>query len=763
MPAPKKSPTIESIPAPQKPDRGAFLDPQSDKVLRRYFLDVHDWHGYIKFLGLPALIETSRDVPLRNLYVEPRFAAQHLTPESFDNTGRLPETVAALEALKEHQRLVLLGDPGSGKSTLVNWLAECLTFPLETPVTSALGPLVPLPLILRELGIDASITWDSLLEKFLARPVAQSLKENPQTLETLLQSGQAFVMLDGIDEIASIEVRQALRKAVYDGFRRYPLAQWLLTSRVVGYDEVNFNQLQVDFSPNSGSGGSAGFVQGTALLRYAAPFNDSQVEQFASNWYSQHDSNPHLAKTDAVEFLKAVKDAPDTRRLARIPNLLTLMALIYRIEAELPHGRAVLYRKISEAYLNSIDSFRKLPMSVNFTLSDKERWLAAVAFQMQLRRHETQKLNKEWERGFITARLEIPGEILVPGDKVIKWLAEAMRPKVGNEAEKTAAALLDYIGRRSGLLLPRGENQFAFLHLTFQEYYAGLFIKETIMSRVWLKNNDFQQTDTSETSLPRLRDYANSPVWQETFLLLFESLSDEGEWPDDLLRLLFENDFEANNPQPLKQKFMWGNVPYYSPKDDQTQMVTLLSLISVDPHSGLSADLRPILWRVCWQWEIDRQQQTTGDHSVRENLVARALLTPIACLSQVVQQLVEVASAASLRHMWLCGCVGLSDVSALAALINLQFLDLSGTSMSDVSVLAALTHLKSLRLVGTPVSDVSALAALINLQVLNLSGTPVSDVSALVALPNLQVLSMSENRKGKVSGVELLQDKIHWV
>ena len=40
------------------------------------------------------------------------------------------------------------------------------------------------------------------------------------------------------------------------------------------------------------------------------------------------------------------------------------MALIYRIEAELPHGRAVLYRKISEAYLNSIDSFRKLPMPV---------------------------------------------------------------------------------------------------------------------------------------------------------------------------------------------------------------------------------------------------------------------------------------------------------------------------------------------------------------------------------------------------------------
>ena len=108
----------------------------------------------------------------------------------------------------------------------------------------------------------------------------------------------------------------------------------------------------------------------------------------------------------------------------------------------------------------------------------------------------------------------------MPGDEVIKWLAEAMRPKVGNEADKTAAALLDYIGRRSGLLLPRGENQFAFLHLTFQEYYAALSLRDC-----HLTGPDWQDAsrEDPDTALERFREYANSTVWQETFLLLFES------------------------------------------------------------------------------------------------------------------------------------------------------------------------------------------------------------------------------------------------
>jgi hypothetical protein len=462
---------------------------------------------------------------------------------------------------------------------------------------------------------------------------------------------------------------------------------------------------------------------------YAAPFNDSQVAQFARNWYQQHASNPHEAETSPVEFVNAINASPDTRRLARIPNLLTLMALIYRTFAHLPHGRAVLYSKISEAYLESIDSFRKLPLPVNFSLSDKERWLAAVGFRMQIRRSEWVR---EMGRGH---------EILAPGKDVRHWLEEAMRPKVGDNAKKMAESLLDYIGRRSGLLLPRGEDQFSFLHLTFQEYYAALYLKARITSLSWMKGNTGKGKDDSETSLIRLREYANSPVWQETFLLLFESLAEEGEWPNDLLRLLFDNDFFSEQPQPLKQQFLIDEEKPGRPIGDQTQMVTLLANISVDPQSGLDAALRPAIWHACWKWELERQQEVGWTTKITFNEVAQALLAPVACLPQVMEEFVGAADGIPLQALWLEKCAGLSDISALAKLTELEYLNLSSTQISDVSALVKLTKLECLLM----------------------ENTQVSDVTPLRTLHELRRLYLNHNMKGKMRGVEQLGDKILWV
>ena len=52
----------------------------------------------------------------------------------------------------------------------------------------------------------------------------------------------------------------------------------------------------------------------------------------------------------------------------------------------------------------------------------------------------------------------------------------AMREAGRTESnEEAAEAFLDEICRRSGLLLPRGEDQFAFTHLSFQEFFAAVF------------------------------------------------------------------------------------------------------------------------------------------------------------------------------------------------------------------------------------------------------------------------------------------------
>ena len=101
------------------------------------------------------------------------------------------------------------------------------------------------------------------------------------------------------------------------------------------------------------------------------------------------------------------------------------------------------------------------------------------------------------------------------------------------------------------------------------------------------------------------------------------------------------------------------------------------------------------------------------------------------------------------------------DIGVLAGLTNLQGLNLSGTEVSDIGALAELTKLQGLYLSRTQVSDISVLSGLTNLQVLNLNGTPVGDISAVGGLKVLERLELSETRVSDInvlSGLTNLQE-----
>ncbi|RMH16209.1 MAG: NACHT domain-containing protein, partial [Acidobacteria bacterium] len=453
-------------------EAGGF-NPFDEPRLLAYFEALADWHGYIRFLGLPHLRDNP-DVPIDELYVEPSLADRHLRPEQADDQAHREDLLPTLAA---HPRLVLLGDPGSGKSTLVSWLAWQLGRGRSSPVAEALGPLVPLPLIVRDLGIGRGVTWCSLLDAFLAQPVAAALAADRRLLDQLLEHGRALILLDGLDEIASEAVRRDLHAAVVDGFTRHPHCRWLLTSRQVGYEQVPFHLLSgldLPEEPGETSPAQDGLVRwqaaevdrlaapsrllgweaaekeggvaapgsprrargAWAAVRYVAPFSDGQIERFAAAWYARHETVAEKAAARAGDLVAAIHARGDTLCLARTPNLLTLMALIHRIQARLPHGRALLYGKIVEAYLESIDAFRGLE-EVGYELAEKRRWLAAVGYRMQLRRAR-EHADDEKEAGD-------EGEILAAESDVVRWIEEAMAGSEEAEPGAAAAAARDFV------------------------------------------------------------------------------------------------------------------------------------------------------------------------------------------------------------------------------------------------------------------------------------------------------------------------------
>jgi internalin A len=807
-------------PPPEIALREKFADPFGDrahKALYKYLLGVNDWHGYIKFLGLPALRDTSRDVPLRNLFVQPRLSTGHLASEAFADPDNIPATVPLSDAFLAHPRLVILGDPGSGKSTLVNWLCDVFSFSEPHPLREKLGPLVPLPLIIRELGIDAGITWEGLLAAFHARPVGAAL--DLSTLASLLDTGQAFLLLDGIDEIGSVEVREALREAVWEGMRKHPRCRWMLTSRVVGYDEVNFDSspcrvgVEVERlskhgqifeyevraedgrkrrissdepSPNflekamtlfPTAGGWAGEWRGNdkkqsgfvdtftdvATRLHVAPFDDPQIEQFVRLWWTQHETTQALVRQRCAEFLDALRAHPDTLTLARIPNLLTLVALIYRVFAFLPDGRAILYAKIAEAYLETIDEFRKLPRPVPFSRRQKEAWLARVGWEMQLRRDEAFAALKGLKRNKDEDGDGSPREILAGRGAVLGWLREEMRRQIGPDAEAAAPLFLEYAGKRSGLLLPRGEDRYAFLHLSFQEYFAAFWLCDAIASPRW-----WRDPEKAAPPLASLQRWAGEAHWREVFILLFELLGERSaDYPASLLRLLLGLDPGGADWPPLRTPFPKAKSKA-KPAHSAPGTVELLAILASDPHVQVEHGTRSEWVRLCWDWEV--QRQNADGERPRENPVARLLLgsggsagTSLRCLLEEVPVVKEAAllslagctgltalpsldKLASLKWLSLDGCTGLTALPALDTLASLQILDLPGcTGLTALPALDTLASLEWLELSGcTGLIVLPPLDKLASLRLLSLAGcTGLTALPALDKLTSLQYLHLN--------------------
>ena len=698
-------------------------------VIRPYLANVRDWQGYIRFLGLPDRRDNP-DILIDRLFVVPVLTRRHVSPDENPESW-FNDAESLVHTLAKHTPLVLLGDPGIGKSTLLNYITWLLSRPATNPLIERLGWRLPLPMVLRELPLRGVKDFDGLLRAFLSREMSAPLRddEGRRYLNRTLAEGNAFLLLDGIDEIGDRRTREDLREAVFDGIARFPDCRWLLSSRIVGYDEVQF-----DSQPIRPNGEPSRFARdskvreevaqpyrrarhpsmrgprdGRVAIRYVAPFDDSRIAAFARNWYHQRDAASQRAVANADHLIRAVHADDSILRLARVPNLLTMMALIHRIEATLPHGRALLYERIAEAYLESIDKFRGIDSSPH-ELPRKKIWLARAGFEMQRRRTSGDHTDRS--------------EILVDYETVRGWLSEEMGHANTLTDAPSAREFLEIVGRRSGLFLPRGEKRYAFVHLSFQEYFAAVALAREVTRLQWARGK------ASRLGFDRdaVASWAGESVWRETFAFLFELLASEQEddWHAELLDCVFGEDFSRlDGPASQEVSLNLGH---------------LLARLVVNSRSGLSPAKRDAAIACCIQAQF-RLQLRYGPGEIPSSIAADLIRDDARLNTKVLKQIgAQMAKVEpGNRELDLRGSL-ISDLRPLANLTTLERLRLSGTQVSDINPLTNLTALEYLDLDNTQVSDLTPLAKLTMLEWLDLDNTQVSDLSPLAKLTALECL-----------------------
>jgi len=332
--------------------------------------------------------------------------------------------------------LAVVGPPGCGKTTLLQHVA--LTLAANRQRRYRLRAYTPALLFLRDhvatICEKPEITLGALAEAH-SRKQFQKLNPPPDWFERRLRRGKCLVLLDGLDEVAEQEKREAMSRWVDQQIRDYHPCPFIVSSRPQGYLAAPLQRAHV--------------VE-------VQPFNAGQSRSFIDNWYLANEVVASGNKDDEEVRRRARKDADDLfQRLKKLPTLsaltvnpllLTMIAMVHRYHGALPGSRVELYNEICEVLLGRWRQARGV--KDNMTAAQKRSVLQPLAAEMMKRRLR-----------------EIGAD---EATKIIRPLLAS----VGLSDDQAKTALSDFQSG-SGLLLEREPGQWSFAHLTFQEFLTA--------------------------------------------------------------------------------------------------------------------------------------------------------------------------------------------------------------------------------------------------------------------------------------------------
>jgi hypothetical protein len=500
---------IEDRNQPGCPDGSAEIDlsetrpppPPPAADFGKYLRDLHADTEWLDIRGLHTGSPEARRIPLRDLYIELQATGAALDPEPQANPGQYrqashPGGQPLRAALCAEDRLVIIGDPGCGKTTFLRWVAHCLAADrlrrdpglaerrLGLTPTAA-GPRLPLMVAIPDWldyarscrgrpdspALNDGAAW---LTSYLAARANDADQElDADDFRQLLKDGQAILLLDSLDEAPDQAERQQAVRRIEAVARAWPNCPMVVTSRPAAYQDkavlLGFAQVNIQaLDPPA----IDGFLQ-----RWSAALFPQRPEQAAGY---------HRALAAALASRREI------RLLARNTVMLTALAVVHWNEKRLPEQRAELYESVL-------------------------RWLSESRDQRpgRIKPQRCRQLLGELALAMLDSQQG--RQVQVPR----RWAAEQLADRFGADpdAVERAETFLAEDEIDSGIIVRRG-HQLRFWHLSFQEYLAA----QALAGRTDRERNARLLAADADYDLVLHR-----PEWREPVLLLAGVLYLQGE------------------------------------------------------------------------------------------------------------------------------------------------------------------------------------------------------------------------------------------